>query len=67
MQPFKMWNFLIILGVFLFIDVLYLSIWTGAFPFRRALAQREVHVLHTTYVLLDWDKTREAPVLRVFN
>ena len=42
MQPFKMWNFLIILGVFLFIDVLYLSIWTGAFPFERALAEIEV-------------------------
>jgi gamma-aminobutyric acid type B receptor len=40
-QPFKMWNFLIILGVFLFIDVLYLSIWTGAFPFERALAEIE--------------------------
>lgn len=34
-EPFKMWNFLIILGILLFIDVLYLSIWSGVFPFRR--------------------------------
>lgn len=37
-----MWNFLIIMAVFLAIDVVYLSIWTGAFPFRRELDRREV-------------------------
>jgi gamma-aminobutyric acid type B receptor len=40
-QPFKIWNFLIILSVFLVIDLVYLSIWTGGFHFRRALRQRE--------------------------
>lgn len=37
-----MWNFLIILAVFLGIDVLYLSIWTGFFQFRRELSREEV-------------------------
>jgi len=34
-QPFKMWNFLIMMGIFLLIDVAYLSFWTGVYPFRR--------------------------------
>jgi len=34
-EPFKMWNFLIMMGIFLLIDVAYLSFWTGVYPFSR--------------------------------
>ena len=30
-----MWNFLIMMGIFLLVDVAYLSFWTGVYPFRR--------------------------------
>lgn len=42
MQQFKLWNFLIILGVFLLIDVIYLTIWTSAFQFERTLSTEVV-------------------------
>ena len=41
-QQFKLWNFLIILGVFLAVDVIYLCIWTIWFRFRRTLSTEEV-------------------------
>ena len=41
-QPFKMWNFLIMMGIFLLIDVAYLSFWTGVYPFRRSEVQNVV-------------------------
>ena len=30
-----MWNFLIIMGIFLLIDLAYLSFWTGTYTFYR--------------------------------
>ena len=37
-----MWNFLIIMGIFLLIDVAYLSFWTGAYRFERMVKSDEV-------------------------
>ena len=35
-----MWNFLIIMSVLLLLDILYLSIWTGLYPFRREIEEK---------------------------
>ena len=41
-QPFKMWNFLIIIGIFLLIDTFYMSLWTGLYRFRWSEMSQEV-------------------------
>lgn len=37
-----MWNFFIIMGIFLIIDLAYLIFWTAVYPFRRNLEMQTV-------------------------
>ena len=39
-----MWNFLLIIGIFLFIDVAYLTFWTATYPFSRGSERRIITV-----------------------
>jgi hypothetical protein len=39
-----MWNFFILMAIFLAIDVAYLTFWTSVYKFRRNLARRTVSV-----------------------
>ena len=42
LQQFKMWNFLIIMGIFLGIDIVYLTFWSSVFKFHRNIHKDEV-------------------------
>ena len=52
LQPFTMWNFLIILSVFLIVDVVYLSFWTGFAPFRRETSSQQVNKHYNSVISL---------------
>ena len=41
-----MWNFFIIMGILLVIDIAYLGFWTGLYPFFRNVTDNEVSNMH---------------------
>ena len=47
-----MWNFLIIMGILLVIDIAYLGFWTGVYPFSRIVLPNDVstHMHHLSLV-----------------
>ena len=53
-QVFKMWNFFIIIGILLLIDIAYLGFWTGLYPFRRNVKVNEVHCKCMIHVCITW-------------